>query len=199
MHKKKSFTKAEKRIVVGARRRVTKLEKLLNPKRFSLGGEYFVSASVKKITSHTAFLTVSRVTDFLLGVSHGKATAERKAGERAYRGSLPAATEAQAKAQSRKKATPESRMKRKAKAKRHARKQKAASKAGFERGKNQRREVYKFVEEMMSQHDRYLVTGHGRLVDDDYRRAVHLAYEYNFDEERIERMKESFQRFAVAA
>jgi len=196
MAKKKSFTKAEKRIATGARRRVTKLEKLLNPKLFSLGGAYVVSADVEKITSRTPFLTVSRVTDFLLGVSHGKATVQRKTGERTYKG---AATEAQAKAQIRKKATPESRMKRKAAAKRHARKQKAASKEGFKRGKNQRQEVYKFVEEMMSRHDRYLATGKGKLGDDDYRRAVHLAYEYNFNEEKIERMKESFQRFAVAA
>lgn len=84
MARKTSFTLGEKRIVEGARRRVTTTEKLASGGRFSLGGSYYVSAAVEKITASTPFLTVSRVRDYLAGVSHGKATAQRKAGERAY-------------------------------------------------------------------------------------------------------------------
>jgi hypothetical protein len=192
---RKAFTKAETSIVENARRRVTKLEKILSRGRFSLGGEYFVSASVKEIKPSTAYLTVSRVKDFLLGASHGTATAQRKAGERQY---ASAATEAQAEKQTRKKATLESKTKRMAKAKRHAKLQKKGSEAGIARGKNQRQKMHEFIEEKMAQHDVYLATGRGKLSEDDYNKAVHWAYEYNFDEERMERMKDSFE-LAVAA
>jgi hypothetical protein len=74
-------------------RRVTFAERLANPARFSLRGEYYVAESVKKVTSRTPFVTVSRRKDAIAGVSHTKASAERAAGERGYK---TAASEEQA-------------------------------------------------------------------------------------------------------
>jgi hypothetical protein len=196
MAKRPPFTLGEKRIIEGARRRVTMTEKIASKGRFSLGGEYFVSTTVKKITPRTPFLTVSKVRDFLSGVSHGTATALRKAGLLPYKG---AAAEEQAAKQRATKARPESKIARSKKAKRNARRQRAASKAGIERGAKQRRRVIAFIEEKFAQHDRYLQTGRERLRDDDYKRSVNFAYEYNFDEERIERMNESYHLIALAA
>jgi hypothetical protein len=66
-------------------RRVTLVEKINNPEKFSLGGEYVVSKSVKKIGARTAFVTVSRRKDAIEGVSHGKAAKQYAAGEREYK------------------------------------------------------------------------------------------------------------------
>lgn len=77
-------------------RRVTFAERLANPTRFSLGGEYYIAKSIKKVTSRTAFVTATRRKDAIAGVSHGKAAAERQAGARSYK---TAASERQAKAQ----------------------------------------------------------------------------------------------------
>jgi hypothetical protein len=74
-------------------RRVTLAERIANPARFSLKGEYYVAESVKKVTSRTPFVTVSRRKDAIAGVSHSKAAAERAAGERHYK---TAASEEQA-------------------------------------------------------------------------------------------------------
>jgi hypothetical protein len=52
---------------LGELRRVTFAERIAHPNRFSLGGSYLVPKSVKKITPRTAFITVSRRTDFLAG------------------------------------------------------------------------------------------------------------------------------------
>jgi len=53
----------------------------------------FVSKTIKKVTSRTAFVTVSWKKDFAEGVSHSKAAAERAARERSYK---TAGSEAQA-------------------------------------------------------------------------------------------------------
>ena len=196
MARKPSFTKVEKGILEGARRRITKLEKILSRGRFSLGGEYFVSASVEKITSSTPFLTVSRVRDYFAGVSHGTATAQRKAGERAY---TSAAAEAQAEKQAATKATTASKIARSKKARRNARRQKAASKEGFERGRRQREKVIRYLNEKIAQHERYLKTNREKLDTDEYRKVVHLMYEYIGDDQRIDRMKESYTLTAITA
>jgi hypothetical protein len=189
MARKPSFTKAEKRIVEGARRRVTAAEKLASGGRFSLGGEYFVSATVKKITPNTAFLTVSRVKDFLAGVSHATATALRKAGLLPYKG---AAAEEQAAKQAATKATPASKMARSRKARRNARRQRASSKAGIERGAKQRQRTLTFLKEKFAQHERYLKTGQDKIDEDEYRRVIRLAHEYGIDENTIDRLHESY-------
>jgi hypothetical protein len=66
-------------------RRVTLPEKLAHPRLFSLGGSYLVRKSVKNVSGHTAILTVTRYKDIQIGVPHGKAAAQRKAGELAYK------------------------------------------------------------------------------------------------------------------
>jgi hypothetical protein len=196
MAKKPSFTSGEKRIVEGARRRVTTAEKLTSGGRFSLGGEYFVSATVKKITPSTPALTVSRVKDFLAGVSHGTATVLRKAGLLPYKG---AAAEEQAAKQRATKAMPASKIARSKKAKRSARRQRASTKAGIERGSNQRHRTIQFLNEKIAQHEHYLKTGREKIDDDEYRRVIHLMYEYFGDDDRVERMHESYTLTAIAA
>jgi hypothetical protein len=190
---KKPFTLGELGIIEGARRRVTKLEKVLSRGRFSLGGEYFVSASVRKITASTPYLPVSRVRDYLAGVSHGKATKQRKAGERAY---VSAASEAQARAQIRVKARPEKKAARVRKARYAAKRQAAATKEGFERGRRQRDRVIKFLNDAHKRHERYLRTNRDPLEEDEYRKVVHLSYEYFGDDERMDRLKMSYAMLA---
>lgn len=147
-------------------------------------------ASVKKITSTTPFLTVSRVRDFLAGVSHGTATAQRKAGVRAY--IKGAVGEAAAKKQMETKAGITSKIERVKKAKREARRKRASSEAGITAGRNQRTRTIRYINEGFAKHERYLKTGQGRLDDDEYRKIVHLMYEYGYDEHRVEKMKDSY-------
>lgn len=197
MKRKSPATRTELNILKSARtelRSVTTAEKIASKGRFSLGGAYLVPKSITKITTRTAF--VSRFKDFAAGVSHGTATALRKASLLPYKG---AAAEAQAAAQSATKATPASKIARSRKAKRNARRQSAASKAGIERGAKQRRRTIKFIEEKIAQHERYLKTGRERIDDDEYRRTVHLMYEFFGDDERMDRMKESYTLTAIAA
>jgi hypothetical protein len=88
MAKKPHLTRAQKAILKAPKaevRRVTLAEKLANPGRFSLRGEYVVPTKIKKVTSRTAFTTLTRRKDYLEGVSHGKAAAERAQGLRPYR------------------------------------------------------------------------------------------------------------------
>jgi hypothetical protein len=200
MKRKSPATRAQLRILKSARsalRTVTMAEKIVSKGRFSLGGEYLVRKEIEKVTSRTAFVTRTRFTDFAAGVSHGTATALRKAGLLPY---LTTAAKDQAGDQIRTKATFASKSKRIRKAKRHARRQKAASEAGIERGFKQRQRVLEFIEDKFTQHERYMQTGDPRLrlSEDDYQQSVHLAYEYGFDEERIERMKESPEVVAIA-
>jgi hypothetical protein len=138
-----------------------------------------VSAAAEKITPRTPFLTVSRVKAYFSGVSHGTATAQRKAGERAY---TSAAAEAQAEKQITTKAQAESKIARIKRAKRNARRQKAAAKKGFARGSRQQEKVIRFLNDAHKRHERYLRTNRNPLSEDEYRRAVHLSYEYFGDD-----------------
>jgi hypothetical protein len=112
---------------------------------------------------------------------------EHKAGTRTYK---TAASEEQAAKQIATKARRSQRI---------ARRNRAAEKEGFRQGKKQSRAVREFLERNLEQHDRYLDTGRGRLDSDEYRKTVHLAYEYGFDEDRIERLKMSYTITAQAA
>ena len=181
-------TRAEKRILNAPRealRRLKPFEKEILG--LSRGAEHYVSASIKKVTPRTVTVPVARYRDKLLGVSHSKAAAERKAGLRGYK---TAASEEQATKQKATKARRSQRI---------ARRNRAAEKEGFRQGKKQSRAVREFLERNMEQHDRYLETGRGRLDSDDYRKTVHLAYEYGIDEDRIERLKMSYSITARAA
>ncbi len=96
MTARKTPTRAQLNILkspIEALRRVTTIERLLNPALFSTKGAYYVPKTVEKITSRTAFVTVTLKRDFQTGVSHTKAAAERAAGVREYK---TAASEAQA-------------------------------------------------------------------------------------------------------
>lgn len=68
----------------GGTRAVTKAEKLAHPSRFSKGGEYLVRAGAK-VTKRTPYVTRTRMTDWLRGVSHGKASRQRATGELPYK------------------------------------------------------------------------------------------------------------------
>lgn len=199
MKRKSPATRAQKTLLKSPRsalRRVTATEKLASRGRFSLGGEYLVPKAVKRITARTAVVTRTRYKDFVAGISHGAATALRKAGALPYKS---AASEAQAGKQIAKKATPESKTARIRRAQRNERRRKAAEKAGIERGADHRRRVITFINEKFEQHERYLKTGHGRLNDDTYRRTVHLMFEYFGDDDRVARMQESYMLTAIAA
>ena len=59
--------------------------------------------------------------------------------------------------------------------------------------------MIRFLNEKHKQHDRYLRTGRGRLTSDEYRKTVHLSYEYFGDDERMDRLKMSYVITALAA
>ena len=83
--------------------------------------------------------------------------------------------------------------------KRIARRNRAAEAKGFKQGKKQRRAVLDFIEDAYQRHEHYLATNEGRLDSDEYRKAVHLMYEYFGDDDRMESMKMSYQITALAA
>jgi|GEM_PF-3811338 hypothetical protein len=88
MKRKSPATQAELNILKSARsalRSVTVAEKLASKGRFSLGGAYLVPKTIAKVGARTAFVTMSRFKDFAAGVSHGTATALRKAGLLPYK------------------------------------------------------------------------------------------------------------------
>jgi hypothetical protein len=177
-------THAEKRILNAPRealRRLKPFEKEILG--LSRGAEHYVSASIKKVTPRTVTVPVARYRDKLLGVSHSKAAAERKAGLRGYK---TAASEEQARKQQKR-------------SQRLERRKLAAEKEGFNRGGRQRRAVLEFLNEKMAQHDRYLDTGRGRLDADEYRKTVRLAFEYFGDDDRTQRLAMSYTITAAAA
>lgn len=120
------------------------------------------------------------------GLSPKELAAEHKAGLRRYQ---TAASEEQAKKQ----------IANKRRTKRIARRNRAAEAKGFKQGKKQRRAVLYFIEDAYQRHEHYLATNEGRLDSDEYRKAVHLTYEYFGDDDRTERMKMSYQITALAA
>jgi len=111
------------------------------------------------------------------------------------------ASEEQAAKQRATKATLPSKIARIKKARRNARRQQAASKEGFKRGHKQRERVTKYLNEKYEQHERYLKSGQDKyaLDEDEYRKVVHLMYEYFGDDNRMERMKASPEVTAQAA
>jgi hypothetical protein len=70
---------------------------------------------------------------------------------------------------------------------------------GAERGRRQREKVIRYLNEKYEQHERYLKTNREKLDPDEYRKVVHLMYEYFGDDERMDRMKESYTLTAIAA
>ena len=59
--------------------------------------------------------------------------------------------------------------------------------------------MLKFLNEKIAQHERYLATGREKLSEEEYRKTVHLAFEYFGDDERVQRMQMSFTITAQAA
>jgi hypothetical protein len=159
---------------------------------FSPKAERYVERGAR-LTKKTPTISKRQFRTKETGLSPEKLAAAHRAGEREYKaraGSTPAATEEQAAKQIATKARRSQRI---------ARRNRAAEKEGFRQGKKQSRAVREFLERNLEQHDRYLDTGRGRLDSDEYRKTVHLAYEYGFDEDRIERLKMSYTITAQAA
>jgi hypothetical protein len=158
----------------------------------SKGARYFLPGAPKTAPTISRAQLVTKK----YGAHPTKLAAERKAGVRPY---ASAASEAQAAKQIATKAEPARKKARRAKAKRFARRSAASTKAGIAKGSDQRRKTLKYIDKMYAQHERYLKTGREKISTDEYRDIIHLMYEYFGDDERMERMQESWSVFTQEA
>jgi hypothetical protein len=85
---RKPLTRTQRRIAkkpISELRRVTIAERIAHPSMFSERGAYYVPKTTTKITKRTSFVTVTKRRDFLEGIGHTLAAAQRKAGIRGYK------------------------------------------------------------------------------------------------------------------